>query len=445
MKIRAVIGAGYGDEGKGLTTDYFCEKLSENGKVLNIKFNGGAQGGHTVERIVNSRYLHWVFAQYGAGTFAGADTFLGPKFQVDVELMLNEKEHLENMTDNIGNVYIDRRCPVSIPVDKIFNQTIEEARGELRHGSCGLGIFETFVRNNRIEGTALRIGDLFEVYKKDNEPEKDLLTIINKITDMYFEVRKLQLCDQLFRDSMEVNGYESAKNDVYYFNTLLKEEMNNIEERNKNFVKYLIELFNTNEINIVDGIVDIEDKYDSFVFEGEQGLELSTHTKENGNHTTPSDTGVGNIMEIINKSDKLFKCKDKEFIFITRSYKTKHGAGKFKEYSHDIDKCHKIVDFTNTWNDFQGSIRFGVANMTRTKELIQREINKMLENGFLDIKTSVMITHLDQTFGFIVDAEDKEYGDFVRIPYKNVGKSFFGVDTNMYYSFGPRALDIITL
>lgn len=441
MSIKVVIGAGYGDEGKGLATDYFCDWFrGQENRVLNIKFNGGAQGGHTVERIVNNRYLHWVFAQYGAGTFAGADTYLGPKFQVDVELLLNEKEHLENMMYNIGKVYIDKRCPVSIPVDKIFNQVIEEARGELRHGSCGLGIFETFVRTNRVEGTALRIGELFEEYKKDRF---SLIVIVNKITDMYFEIRKSQLCDQLFRESQQVNGDNDAKCDVRYFDSILKEEMKYIEERNKNFVKYLIEVFET--FKLVESVADIENEYDSFVFEGEQGLELSTHTKENGNHTTPSDTGVGNVMEIISESTKLLKCKNKEFVFITRSYKTKHGAGEFREYSHNIDKCHKIVDFTNTWNDFQGNIRFGVANIVRTKELIQREINKLHGNGFLDIKTSVMITHLDQTFGFVVDAEDKKCHDFIRIPYKNVRQAFFGVDDKMYYSFGPRALDITTL
>ena len=47
-QIKVVIGANFGDEGKGLITDYFCKRLSENGSVLNIRFNGGAQAGHTV-------------------------------------------------------------------------------------------------------------------------------------------------------------------------------------------------------------------------------------------------------------------------------------------------------------------------------------------------------------------------------------------------------------
>ena len=41
-QIKVVIGANFGDEGKGLMTDYFCKRLSESGSVLNIRFNGGA-------------------------------------------------------------------------------------------------------------------------------------------------------------------------------------------------------------------------------------------------------------------------------------------------------------------------------------------------------------------------------------------------------------------
>lgn len=47
-QVKVVIGANFGDEGKGLMADYFCSKLSKNGSVLNIRFNGGAQAGHTV-------------------------------------------------------------------------------------------------------------------------------------------------------------------------------------------------------------------------------------------------------------------------------------------------------------------------------------------------------------------------------------------------------------
>jgi adenylosuccinate synthase len=45
MRARAVIGANFGDEGKGLITDYLC---ATQGAGMVVRFNGGAQAGHTV-------------------------------------------------------------------------------------------------------------------------------------------------------------------------------------------------------------------------------------------------------------------------------------------------------------------------------------------------------------------------------------------------------------
>jgi len=45
MKVKVVIGANYGDEGKGLMTDYF---VRQEKNPLVIRFNGGAQAGHTI-------------------------------------------------------------------------------------------------------------------------------------------------------------------------------------------------------------------------------------------------------------------------------------------------------------------------------------------------------------------------------------------------------------
>ena len=67
----AVIGANFGDEGKGLMTDLFCRL---GGSVINIRSNGGAQAGHTVCTRDGKRH---VFSHIGSGSFAGADSICG--------------------------------------------------------------------------------------------------------------------------------------------------------------------------------------------------------------------------------------------------------------------------------------------------------------------------------------------------------------------------------
>ena len=66
--IKVVIGANFGDEGKGLMTDYFASKSN---KSLVVRFNGGGQAGHTVTTKDGRRH---VFHHFGSGIFAGADT-----------------------------------------------------------------------------------------------------------------------------------------------------------------------------------------------------------------------------------------------------------------------------------------------------------------------------------------------------------------------------------
>lgn len=65
-EIKIVIGANFGDEGKGLITDYFCHQLLVAGHdVLNIRHNGGAQAAHNVVTPDGKQH---VFSHFGAGS-----------------------------------------------------------------------------------------------------------------------------------------------------------------------------------------------------------------------------------------------------------------------------------------------------------------------------------------------------------------------------------------
>ena len=66
MKAFAIIGAAFGDEGKGLMTDYLAS--NHDGKALVVRFNGGAQAAHTVQTPSGQRH---VFKHLGSGSFSG--------------------------------------------------------------------------------------------------------------------------------------------------------------------------------------------------------------------------------------------------------------------------------------------------------------------------------------------------------------------------------------
>jgi len=74
-EANVVIGANYGDEGKGAAVDRLATEAGA--QCLVVRFNGGAQAGHTVETPDGRRH---VFSHFGAGSFAGARTFLSRFF-----------------------------------------------------------------------------------------------------------------------------------------------------------------------------------------------------------------------------------------------------------------------------------------------------------------------------------------------------------------------------
>ena len=76
--VKVVIGSNFGDEGKGLMTDYFCaEAKKRNESCIVVLSNGGAQRGHTV---VTPDGIRHVFHHFGSGTFAEAPTYFSEQY-----------------------------------------------------------------------------------------------------------------------------------------------------------------------------------------------------------------------------------------------------------------------------------------------------------------------------------------------------------------------------
>jgi adenylosuccinate synthase len=152
MKSLAVIGALFGDEGKGSIVDRLCAKAIN---PLVIRFCGGHQAGHHV--VINDELDH-VFSNFGSGTLRGFDTYWSPFCTVDPVGLLNELDNLLKLPleDLTPKIYIDAKCPITTPLDKKSNVHRDAVRG---HGTCGVGFGETLRREeNRC---SLLFSDLF--------------------------------------------------------------------------------------------------------------------------------------------------------------------------------------------------------------------------------------------------------------------------------------------
>ena len=427
IEMYAVIGAGYGDEGKGLMTDYFCGLNNENknDKVLNIKVNGGAQAGHTVCRIDNTKteYKHTVFKQYGSGTFAGADTLLLDTFMLNIDELLKEKLFLEEIYFNNTKLIISKGCQVTLPIHVHINRFIENTRTK-KHGSCGLGIYETFHMNNDFK--TFTVNNLLEIYK--TKDDLGFVEYFNELSLAYLELREQEL--------KEKEGIILSKKDK---NNLL----NIVNTENNRLLQYLTDLIKMDNIIFMESVQEAIEKfnYTRLVFECSQGLELDQFDTRNFPHLTPSSTGVMNIIKELNRN-KLIQGANIEICFVTRSYKTKHGAGLFVEQDDDIMTQFGLYDRTNQPNQYQGILKYGRLNIGRLKRLIFKQ-QDYLENNLDEmnrnsVKYSLAITHLDQTNGLVLESNGNE-------KYANYTASKLNIGTETYVSFGEKATDISRL
>ena len=296
MRARVVIGANFGDEGKGLVTDYLC---ATEGAGMVVRFNGGAQAGHTVVTPAGDRH---VFHHFGSGTLAGVPTFLSQFFICNPLVALKEADQLLDMNYH-PTLYAHPNCLVTTFADMMINQMREDRRGDKRHGSVGVGIHET-IRRSDIPELKITMSDLWN----NISLEKRLYEICGKYAE-YRTGKKIDHPDAMIH----------------------------------NFMKFC-ELF-ASSVNPL-GIQQCPDP----VFEGAQGLLLDQDNKEFFPHLTHSKTGMYNVRMLCQQAN----IKDIDTYYVSRTYLTRHGAGKLP----GEDVSMKFVDNTNNEHPYQGKLRF---------------------------------------------------------------------------------------
>ncbi|MBA3944600.1 MAG: adenylosuccinate synthetase [Herpetosiphonaceae bacterium] len=135
------VDLGFGDAGKGAIVDFLACTYASHTVV---RYNGGPQAAHRVVTAGPCPQEH-VFSQFGSGTLAGSATHLSRFMLLDPLAMVAEEEHLQilGIADAFARTTIDARALVITPFQRAANRLQELARGDGRHGSCGMGIGET--------------------------------------------------------------------------------------------------------------------------------------------------------------------------------------------------------------------------------------------------------------------------------------------------------------
>ncbi|NLV58231.1 MAG: adenylosuccinate synthase [Clostridiales bacterium] len=130
--IRTIVGANWGDEGKGKITDV----LAETSDIV-VRFQGGANAGHTIINDYGKFALHLlpsgVFHQHIANV-------IGPGVALDIEKLLAELDGLVSQGIPKPTIYISDRAQVMLPYHVDFDRYEEERLGKSGFGSTKSGI-----------------------------------------------------------------------------------------------------------------------------------------------------------------------------------------------------------------------------------------------------------------------------------------------------------------
>lgn len=178
MSIRVVVGAQWGDEGKGKIVDH----LSKEADYV-VRYQGGANAGHTLKFDGKKVVLHLI----PSGIFNGdAKCVIGNGVVIDPKALLEEIENIEKMGFGLkGRLFISNAAHVILPYHQLLDQVKEKHRGEDAIGTTGRGIGPAYV--SKVSRVGIRTADLFHPEMLREKIESNLADINESLEHIYKE------------------------------------------------------------------------------------------------------------------------------------------------------------------------------------------------------------------------------------------------------------------
>lgn len=359
MKANIIIDLGFGDSGKGITTDYLCSQNTYMKKIV-VRFSGGQQAGHNV-RIGDVSHIH---SSFGSGTLRGVPSYFSEHCTVYPLTMLREKLVLQSKGIT-PELYIHPLAKVTTPYDVAWNRYTEKIK---KDGSCGLGIAATMKRNIET-GHKLYAVDIANPILLKQKLENILYFYLNK----FDSVRKRHEYLELVRP--EEQAFQEA----------LKEITFNVQP------------------------YDFLKNYPEIIFEGSQGVLLDMDHGIFPNVTFANTTSK-NALEICHKIGEF----NIEMFYVTRCYQTRHGFGWMSNNS-PIELINNEGEI-NVYNEWQKGFKTGELDYDLLNYAL--EIDKIYSDKLFsrEVRKNLIITCLDQRpdFDFDVSKLNTNFGKVIK-------------------------------
>ncbi|MEH2331068.1 adenylosuccinate synthase [Nostoc sp.] len=145
-----VIGAQWGDEGKGKITDL----LSRSADVV-VRYQGGVNAGHTIVVKGQTFKLHLIPSGI---LYPNTDCIIGCGTVIDPQILIAELDQLKELNISTDHLLISETAHVTMPYHRLIDQASEERRGSYKIGTTGRGIGPTYA--DKSERTGIRVLDL---------------------------------------------------------------------------------------------------------------------------------------------------------------------------------------------------------------------------------------------------------------------------------------------
>lgn len=303
IMLEAVIGAGFGDEGKGHVVEQLVgiRPYPRSGSLV-VRFSGGQQAGHTV---VNSSGQAHTFSNFGSGTLHGTRTFWSNFCTFDPLGCMCEYAVLVDKFNITPELIVDSMAMVTTPYDVYYNR--QQCAGT--YNSCGVGVGTTMQRN---------LQTMYKLYAQDMLHQHILERRIAGLRTYYKQLLKPEY--MVIADA-EISKFYAA-----------------VEACRKRITI-------KNEI----GTLNL---YDHIVFEGSQGILLDQDFGF-APYVTWGNTTSKNIFTILQRNNIE---KPLEIYYVSRVYSTRHGDGPIIS-QHGIELKEENVQEHNVLNKYQGAFK----------------------------------------------------------------------------------------
>ena len=189
--VRAIVGANWGDEGKGKITDM----LAADADIV-IRFQGGANAGHTIVNEYGKFALHLL----PSGSFnQNVTNMIGNGVALDIPQLIREIKDVTDKGVPAPKIVVSERAQVLMPYHRLFDQYEEERLSDRKFGSTKSGIAPFF--SDKFSKIGFQVWELF-----DDEPLKEKIKNVLEVKNLMLEHvyhKPLLDADELYQTLVE--------------------------------------------------------------------------------------------------------------------------------------------------------------------------------------------------------------------------------------------------